>query len=114
MKQKPPSIVPVLILTLLTAVTWVFFSIYRAVTSKPDIIVHVEISEPLDATLDKKTLDGVGGRLFLDESQIPITSFSAPTPGSSALPSPVATSAAMPLPSPGATGTASPSGTLSP
>lgn len=114
MKQKPPSIVPVLILTLLTAVSWVFFSIYRAVASKPQVEVSDSISAVIVPTLDKKTIEETKTKLFLDDSQIPSTAFSFQSPSVSASPSPVATSSATPSPSPQASSTATPSASLAP
>lgn len=112
MKQKPPSIVPVLVLTLITVTTWVFFTIYRALTSKPAPIVAVQISEPLDPSLDQKAIDAVSGRLFLDESQIPATTFSSSLTGSTPAPTSVATSSATPVPTTQATNAATQSGIL--
>jgi hypothetical protein len=92
----------------------VFFSIYRAVISKPDTVVPDDISKTIDATLDKKTIDLVRAKLFLEDSQIPSITFTGTLPQVSSSPSPVATSAATPVPSPEAVTTATPSATLAP
>jgi hypothetical protein len=108
MKQKTPNIVPVLILTLVTAITWVFFSIYLALTAKPNPTVPDNITQQLDPSIDQKTVDSIKAKLFLDESQIPTNTFSVPAAGASPVssPKPEATSVATPI--------ASPSGTIVP
>lgn len=70
-KNKLPSLVVVLILTLITAVMWISLNIYRSLTSKPAPAVPPEISEPLTPTLDTQTLNQINSRLYLNESQIP-------------------------------------------
>lgn len=70
-KTKLPNIVAILILTLITAVMWVSFSIYRAFAVKPNAEVPEEISKPLSPTLDIDTINTIESRLFIDDSQIP-------------------------------------------
>ena len=69
-KTKVPSIVTVAVLTLITSVSWVLFSIYRIFTSKPLPSVPAEILEPISPTLDTKQIDIIETRLFYDDSQI--------------------------------------------
>lgn len=104
MKQKTPNIVPVLVLSLITTVTWIFFSVYTAITAKPAPAVPDKVSQSLDPTLDQKTVENIKAKLFLDESQISTASFSALFSKPSPTPSPE--------PKPEATKIASPSGTL--
>ncbi len=92
-KAKLPNIVAVLILTLLTAVTWIALDVYRAFTVKPAPVVPSEVSNPLTPNLDKDAVSQVEEKIFLDDSQIPneITStqtLPAPTASGSAAPSP--------------------------
>lgn len=94
-KTKLPNIVAVLILTLITVVMWVSFSIYRAVVSTPAAVVPAAVSQPLTPSLDSEAMTLLESRVFIDESQIPdsvVTQTSL-----SATPAPVATP--VPIPS---------------
>lgn len=97
---KLPSLVSILVLTLLTVVMWISFSIYRALTTKPTPEVPSAISQPLTPTLDKSTLDKIESKIFLNDSQIPdnVTSVSVPTSVTTPIPisTPEATSEATP------------------
>lgn len=99
-KGKLPSVVTVLILTLITAVMWVSLNVYRSLTEKPPPAIPPEISEPLDPSLDIQTLNQIQSRLFLEESEIPIvaaTPETSPTP-STLTPNPSPTPLTTPLP----------------
>lgn len=95
-KNKLPSFITVLILTLITVVMWVSFSVFRALSSKPVASVPEEVSKPLNPTLDSDTIGKIRSRIFLDDSQIPENIITAPTPGPT--PTPVATPRASPSP----------------
>lgn len=71
MKTKLPSFVTILILTLVTSLAWVAFSVYRAVAIKPNPSVPKEISEPLVPILDDKTITDLKTKLYFDDSQVP-------------------------------------------
>lgn len=71
MKTKLPSFVTILILTLITSLAWIAFSVYRAVTLKPSPAVPQEISEPLNPNLDTQTIELMKSRVFFEESEIP-------------------------------------------
>lgn len=105
--NKLPSLVTILILTLVTVVMWVGFSIYRAFGLSPAPSVPQSVSATLNPTLDAATISQIESRLNLSGSQIPevnISSASAtPTPtgpGPTASPSatPTATASATPTP----------------
>lgn len=70
-KNKLPSLVVVFILTLITAIMWVSFNVYRSLTTKPPSSVPSDISEPLNPSLDTQTINQINSRLYLNESQIP-------------------------------------------
>jgi hypothetical protein len=70
-KVKIPNLVTVLIFTLITSVVWVFFSVYRALTAKPNFDIPPQILSPLSPTLDKSTIDNIEGRTYFEDSQIP-------------------------------------------
>lgn len=71
MNNKLPGFVKTLILTLITALAWLIFSITRALAIKPSPVVPKEISEPLTPTLDTQTIDNLQLKLHFDDSQIP-------------------------------------------
>jgi len=96
-KDKLPSLVSILILTLLTSIVWVSLSVYWALTAKPAESVPKTVSDTFTPTLDQGAIDKVESRIFLDNSQIPQNS---PT-GTSSLPTPAPE--VMPTASPSAT-----------
>lgn len=109
-RNKLPNLVVVSILTLITAVMWVAFNIYRSLTTKPSPAIPSAISEPLTPSLDTQTIQGINSRIFFNKSQIP--EVSAPT----VTPSPSITPTEVPNPTPistpiSATESASPSPT---
>lgn len=79
-KSKIPSLVTVVILTTITMVFWLLFSIYRVFTKTPQLNIAPQIIEPLDPLLDKNTLDKLQGTTYFEESQIPQTTSLTPTP----------------------------------
>ena len=107
-KTKLPSLVTILILTLVTVVMWVGFSVYRAFGLRPAPSVPQSISATLNPTLDSVTINQIESRLNLAGSQIPEVSISS----ASATPTakPVITPTASPSASPTATASATPSG----
>ena len=118
-KLKTPSLVTIAILTTITVIFWVFFSVYRVFATKPTTSVPAEILEPISPTLDKTILDKIQQGVFISEEQIPQTIITVPSspPTSSPLPtptltpSPTATSSATPTASPEASLTGSEQGT---
>ena len=87
-KTKLPSIISVLILTLITVIMWVSLDVYRALKKPTEITVPKEISQSLNPTLDQESIKKVESRNFLDDSQIPnvISSPSTATPGPTVAP----------------------------
>jgi hypothetical protein len=107
-KTKLPSLVTILILTLITALMWIGFNVYRAFTQKPVPSVPSEISQPLTPTLDQDTINKIQSSLFFDQSQIPqLTITGSPLPAPVSLPSP--SLRPQPSASPSATPTITPS-----
>ncbi|HJY98319.1 MAG TPA: hypothetical protein VJ227_01245 [Patescibacteria group bacterium] len=103
-KKKLPSLVTVLVLTLVTALSWVGFSIYRAFTTESPPSVAEEILSPLTPTLDQETIQKIEGALYFNDSQIPeLTTTQAVTPAPTVGPLPTA--------EPEATSSATPEGT---
>lgn len=104
-KLKTPTAVVTAILTLITIFFWAGFEIYHALTTKPAPPVPAEIINPLDPTLNTKSLDSISQRLFLSDTQIGNTQAQTPTPVPTQTPSPTpnATASATPVASPSAT-----------
>jgi len=70
-KTKIPSLVSVLIITLITTVFWVSLNIYRAITVKPALIVEENISRPLVPVLDQKAIQQLKQSVYVAKEQIP-------------------------------------------
>jgi hypothetical protein len=105
-KDKLPSLVSILILTLITSVVWVALNIYRSFAQKPALVVPENISRPLTPTLDQDTINAIESTLFLDTSQIPNEVASGGllqqqrTPVPTLIPLPTATGSAVPTATP--------------
>lgn len=108
-KNKIPSLVSILILTLITAVIWVSFSIYRSITTQAPPPVPENISQPLTPTLDQDAINKVESGILFGSSQIPQNVASATPPTGTGLTLPTPTAFATPTPT--ATASASPSAT---
>jgi len=70
-KEKTPNIVSLAILTLITSVLWIFFSLYRVFTEKTDVKVSTEILEPLSPNLNEKIISEIENKVFIEQNQIP-------------------------------------------
>ncbi len=104
-KNKLPSLIPILILTLITVVMWVSLDVVRLLKKTPELVVPKDISQPLTPTLDENSINQIESRIFLNDSQISDNVVSSsPTPQSSIAPEATAT--------PGVTAT--PSATIQP
>lgn len=100
-KNKLPSLVTILILTLITVLMWIGLNIYRALSQKPPPPVPEEVLNPLTPTLDIDSLTKIQSRIFLDDSQIPeftISKSPAPIPIATATPVEIASPSAIPTP----------------
>jgi len=69
--KKTPSLISTLILTTITLVSWVFFSIYRAFVKPQPVVVPPEILEPIDPELDTDSLNKLKERFYLNEEEVP-------------------------------------------
>jgi hypothetical protein len=107
-KNKLPSMISILILTLITSVLWVSLSTYRAFTAKPAESVPKEISDPITLTLDQTAIKKIESGIYFDSSQIPdsvggVSSSplpAQPTQKPSLTPIPTATPTPIPSPTP--------------
>lgn len=105
-KNKLPSLVAIIVLTLLTSIVWVSLNIYWAFTAKPDVAVPDEISKPITATLDQATIQKIESGIYFDSSQVPdsvVTVSASPLPTPLPIATPAASPSATPTASPGAT-----------
>ena len=69
-KRKVPKLITIAILTLITAVFWVFFSAYRAFTDEPDQNIEDSILAPLNPVLDSQTLSLLNSRIYLKQDEV--------------------------------------------
>jgi|EPASupsiteSAE347_1022098.scaffolds.fasta_scaffold00079_25 hypothetical protein len=72
-KEKTPNIVSLAILTLITSILWIFFSLYRVFIEKSDTNVPQEILEPLSPILDETIISEIEKKVFIEQNQIPDT-----------------------------------------
>lgn len=66
---KPPKAVTLAIFTTMTIILWVFFSVYRQLTSPPEAPVPLEILAPLNPELNTQTLEKLPSRLYFSEQE---------------------------------------------
>jgi hypothetical protein len=105
MKTKLPSLVAILVLTVLTSVLWISFGVYRALTTEQTPSVPADVSEPLTPTLDKNTIDAIKSRQFIDNVPTTVITISTPTPVASPSLEPTPTASESGTPTPTATAT---------
>ena len=86
-KRKTPNLVTIAILTTITVVFWVFFSVYRVFTDEPSYAVPAEILEPVSPTLDASLIDKIESRIFFSEGEA-VTPTSTPEASPAATPTP--------------------------
>ncbi len=70
-KKKPPIIVTIMALSVVTVVVWIVFGVIRLIKT-PTVLKDVpeEIVSPLTPTLDIETLRSLENSLFFTDSQI--------------------------------------------
>lgn len=112
MKTKLPSLITILVLTVLTSIVWISLGVYRALTAEPSPSVPEEVSQPLTPTLDINTINDIKSKQFIDPNLIPTTVITISTPlpsqtptatespSASASATPTETSTATPTPTP--------------
>ncbi|MCJ7805334.1 hypothetical protein MUP46_01690 [Patescibacteria group bacterium] len=113
-KSRVPSLVTIAVLTAITLVFWVFFTAYRAFTTKPSPSVPEDILQALTPTLDTDSLSKIQSRTFLSEGEIGGTKITGATPSATTTPTPSPTITPTPSASPSATPTATASATPTP
>jgi hypothetical protein len=61
-KNKLPSLIVLMILTLITTMFWIMFSIYRVFVTKTDIVVPTEFVTQIDTHLDLEVINSMKNR----------------------------------------------------
>jgi len=82
-KTKVPSIVAVMILTVITISSWIVFSVVRVFQTEPTLSIPPEILNPLNPNYDKTAVDKIEKRIYFDKDQVFETA--APATGSGEL-----------------------------
>ena len=80
-KTKVPSLLTIAVLTLITSVFWVVFSVYQIFHSKAILDIPPKVLEPISPVLDSQQIDKIAARVFFEESQIPESPAVASSPG---------------------------------
>lgn len=62
--NKLPNVINFMILTLVTLLIWLAFTVIRSFTSEADAVVPVEIVLPLNPNLDTQTLDQMESKFY--------------------------------------------------
>lgn len=63
-KNKLPSLIVLMILTVLTVAFWILFTVYRSYTLGASVTVSDEITKPLTPKLDTETIELIKNRLY--------------------------------------------------
>jgi len=95
-KLKIPNLVTIMILTVITIIFWIIFSVVRIFTGNPVPSIPPEILNPLNSNYDKGVVDKIEGRLYFDKEQIFQTVEPSPSPTASPIESPTASPSATP------------------
>lgn len=89
-KNKTPSYIKVGILTILTTLAWIFFSVYRTLTTQPSPNIPAQVLASFSPTLDIEKIGAIESRTFFAEEEVPgfITITPSPSPSPEVTPSP--------------------------
>lgn len=63
-KDKLPGFVVLLILTAITSVFWIMFSVYRSFSKPTPTTVPPEILEPINPVLDTQTVETLKNKIY--------------------------------------------------
>lgn len=66
-KPNPPKLVTVALTTTITIVFWIFFTLYKVLTTAPEPSVSDKLLEPILPQLDTESLGKINDRIFFDE-----------------------------------------------
>ena len=65
-----PSLVALAIMTTITIIVWVGYSVYKVLISKPEPDVPPEILAPIKTNLNTKTLEEIKERVYFEEGEV--------------------------------------------
>lgn len=87
-KAKVPSLVAVMILTLITISFWIIFSVVRIFQKETSPSLSPEILNPLNSNYDKTVVDKIEKRIYFDKGQVFEVAQPSPVPTDIPAPSP--------------------------
>ena len=70
-KLKAPRLVTIAVITTMTIIFWIFFTVYRIFTSTPPAHVPEELMAPITPVLKIEALENIENRIFFEEENIP-------------------------------------------
>jgi hypothetical protein len=71
MKKQTPTLVIITILTLVTVIFWVGFSIINRLKTKPSLNIPDQILKPISPNLNQEILDKLETRTFFEKGFFP-------------------------------------------
>lgn len=69
MNKRTPKIVNIAIMTTITIVLWIFFDVYRSLTTQTSIEVPEELLTPIDPALDSSVFETMTERTYYSQGQ---------------------------------------------
>lgn len=90
-KLKVPSLVTIMVLTVITISFWIVFGVLRIFRTEPSPSIPPEILNPLNSSYDKSVVDKIEKRIYFDKEQVFETVQSSPVPTVVPTASPAAT-----------------------
>ncbi len=67
MKKNLPISIRTLLLTTVTILAWVFFSIYWAIKKPLPVVISPEITNPVNPDINLEVVDKIKGRVYFEE-----------------------------------------------
>lgn len=69
-RPSPPSILTVAVITTVTIIFWIFFSVYQILTSKPDVDIPAQLLKPINPTLNQEILSNLNEGLDFQKDAV--------------------------------------------
>lgn len=69
-RKKVPSIITIGILTTITVFLWIFFEVYRILSSTPPVDVPPDILAPFSSDLDSETINSLKEKTDFDDNYL--------------------------------------------
>ncbi len=80
MKKKLPNSVFTIVLTAITVVSWVFFSIYQTLKKPLPVVVPPEITQPVDPNVGLDAAEKLKNKKYFEEGSFKETEIIKPSP----------------------------------